>query len=137
MGEIKFGKQITVQIRSARAKSPAVFYLGRKNIFYFFKTREKMIAAAAFFPQQNMLAAAIERSRLGVVHDLNAGSRGVKNVAAILKIISDDEVRMAVTIYIGKQTGIGIPSLFSRNEFDGESLPQLESSYVREFLMRG
>jgi len=52
------------------------------------------------------------------VHDLNAGSRRVKNVAAILKIISNDEVRMTVTIYIGKETGVGIPPLFSRNQFD-------------------
>src|SRR5579871_6748800 len=106
MGEIKLGKKIAVQIRSACAKSPAVLHFRRKNIFYFFKTSERMIAATAFLPQQNMLAAAIKRARFGIVHYLNAGGCGVKDVGAILKIISDDEVRMTIAINIGKEAGV-------------------------------
>src|SRR5438270_4970817 len=76
-----------------------------------------MIAAAAFLPQQHMFAAAIKGARFGIVHHLSARGDGVKNMAAILKIISDDEVRMPVAIYIGKKASIRIPTLFTGNQF--------------------
>src|SRR5438309_5108549 len=77
-----------------------------------------MIAAAAFFPQQHMFAAAIKGARFGIVHHLSARGGGVKNMAAILKIISDDEVRMPVAIYIGKKASIRIPTLLAGNQFN-------------------
>src|SRR6476661_8516164 len=114
VSKIKFGEQVTVEIGSAGAKSPAMFHLERKNVFGLFEA-DQFILFLRFLPEKNVFRAAIERTRFGVVHHLGACGRGVENVGAILKVIADDQVRMAVTINVGKEAGVGIPALSAGN----------------------
>src|SRR5690349_15217263 len=71
VGKVELGQEVAVKIRGAGAKSPAVFYLGRKNVFDLFEA-DQLILLFRFFPEKNMFGAAIERARFGVVHYLGA-----------------------------------------------------------------
>src|SRR5438445_7255824 len=90
VGKVEFREQVTVKVRSACAKSPAVFHLGGKNVFGLFKTNKFIVFWPGFFPKKNMFRAAIERTRFGVVHHLGACCRSIEDVGAILKVIADE-----------------------------------------------
>src|SRR5207253_7945061 len=106
VGKVEFGEQVTVKVCCAGAKSPSVFHLGGKDVFGLFETDKFIVFWPGFFPEKNMFRAAVERTRFSVVHYLSASCRSIEDVGAILKVIADDQVRMAVTIDVCKKAGV-------------------------------
>src|SRR5262249_25946739 len=120
VGEIELRKQIAVQISRARTKSPAMLDLDRKDVFHLLKADRGVLSRGALFPEKKVFGSALERPRFGVVHDFRAGGGGVQNARAVLEIVPDDEIGMAITINISEEAGIGKPAFLTRNQFLGK-----------------
>src|SRR5262245_55215958 len=98
--QVKFGKHIAVQIGRATGECPAARNLSREDIFDFAKLHFWSWSLICRVPKEKMFISAVERLGLAFVHDDSAAVFGIKDVSPILKVIADDQIRMAVPIKI-------------------------------------
>ena len=99
--EINFRQLVAVQVRHADGQRPAVIDFRADDVGHLDEMHRRMFARRRAGPEKEMFSPAGKRLGKALVHGFHPAGVRVENVRAVLKIISDEHVNVAVTVEIG------------------------------------
>ena len=110
MAEINFRQQIAIQVRGADGQGPTVFDRLVKNAGDLAELGFRLLACHRGRPKKDVFPAPIQRLGLAFVHHFNATGVRIQDMAAVLKIIADDQVHVAIAVEVCLDCAIGEPA---------------------------
>ena len=122
VAEVNLGQQISIEILGADGQRPPMFDRLIKNAVYFAKLRFRLCPLRSARPEKDVFLATVQRLGFAFVHYFHPARVRVQDVAAVLKIIADDQVHVAIAIKVRLHCAIGEPAFAAVGQFRGNIL---------------